>query len=73
MNLYDFTSTLTRSWLVIAVTTVASLTGGWVASSTTHTVYSTASRVVIPATSSVGTPKGVQHITSMTRPKILLY
>ena len=49
MNLRDFASALTRSWLVIAVATVAGLTGGWVVGNAARTVYSTTSRVVVLA------------------------
>lgn len=73
MNLRDFASALTRSWLVIAVATVAGLTGGWVVGNAARTVYSTTSRVVVLMASSVGTPEDAQRVTSVIRSEMSLY
>lgn len=73
MNLRDFASALTRSWLVIAVATVAGLTGGWVVGNATRTVYSTTSRVVVLMASSIGTPEDAQRVTSVIRSEMSLY
>ena len=57
MNLRDFASALTRSWLVIAAATVVGLASGWAVGNVARTVYSTTSRVVVLAASAAGTPR----------------
>ena len=73
MNLRDFASALTRSWLVIATATVAGLVSGWAVGNVARTVYSTTSRVVVMAAPAVGTPEDAQRVTSMIRSEMSLY
>lgn len=72
MNLRDFASTLTRSWLVVAATAVAGLAGGWVVGSAAHAVYSTTSRVMVIA-AAVGSPEDAQQMTSLIRSEMSVY
>jgi hypothetical protein len=72
MNLRDFASALTRSWLVIAAATVAGLTCGWVVGNSARTVYTTTSRVIVLA-STVGSPEDAQQVTSLIRSEMSLY
>ena len=73
MNLRDFASALTRSWLVIAAATVVGLASGWAVGNVARTVYSTTSRVVVLAASAAGTPEDAQRVTSMIRSEMSLY